>query len=91
MCGSPLSRSTQGLSETRLADARLARHQDDGALAALGLLPAALQQRQLLVAADQRRAGRAQRREAALDALAQHPRGDDRRGKALDLDRAEIP
>ena len=33
----------------------------------------------------------AQCREAALDgALAQYPRGDDRRGKALDLDRAEI-
>ena len=91
MCGSPLSRSSRRLREARLADARLARNQHDAALAGLGLLPAPLQQRQLLLAADQRRAGRAQRLEAALGpALAQHPRGHDRRGQALDLDRAEI-
>ena len=81
----------QGLREPRLADARLARNQDDRALAALGLLPAPLQQRQLLVAADERRGGRAQCRKAAFDhALAHDPRGYDRRGKALDLDRPQI-
>ncbi len=82
----------QALHETRLADTRLARNQHDGALTGLGLLPASPQQRQLLLAADQRRQVRpVPRREAALDgALAHHPRGDDRRGQALDLDRAEI-
>jgi hypothetical protein len=33
----------QRLRETRLADARLSRHQHDRAIAGLGLLPAALQ------------------------------------------------
>jgi hypothetical protein len=61
------------------------------ALAGLGLLPAPLQQRQLLVAPDERRAGRAQRLEAALGpALAQYPGGQDRRRQSLDRDRAEI-
>src|SRR5438128_2704383 len=42
----------QGLRETRLADTRLTRHQHHAPLATLGLLPPALQQRQLLVAAN---------------------------------------
>jgi hypothetical protein len=70
---------------------RLARNKHDAALAGLGLLPTALQQRQLLVAADERRAGRAQCLEAALGpTLAQYPRGRDRRCQALDLNRPEI-
>ena len=73
------------------ADAGLAGNQHDRALAALRLLPAAHQQRQLLVAADERCRGRAQRLEAALGtALAQYPRGCDRRRQASDLEGAEI-
>jgi hypothetical protein len=50
-----------------------------------------LQQPQLLVAADEWCAGRAQRLEAALGAaLAQYPCCDNRCGEALDVDRPEI-
>jgi hypothetical protein len=81
----------QGLGEARLADPRLARDQHDAALAALGLPPAPLQHRQLLVAADEWGGSRAQRLEAALGpAFAQYPRSRDRRRQALDLDGAQI-
>jgi hypothetical protein len=56
-----------------------------------GFTIAARQHRQFLVAADERRAGRTQCLEAAFGAtLAQHPQSHERRGQALDLDRAEI-
>src|SRR5262249_12339483 len=81
----------QGLYEARLADAGLAGNQYDAARHRLGLLPAATQKRQLLVAADERRADRAQCLEAALGrALAQYPRGRDRRRQTPDLDRSQI-
>ena len=57
----------QRRAEARLADAGLAREQDDAARAALRLLPAAQQQLELLVAAQQRRdAGLVQGLEAAF-------------------------
>jgi hypothetical protein len=88
LAGEPLD---EGLGEARLADAGLARQQHDAALAGRGLPPAPLQHRQLLVAADERRGGRAQRLKAALRAaLAQYPPSDDRCRQALDLDRPEI-
>jgi hypothetical protein len=88
LAGEPLD---EGLREARLADAGLAGNQHDRALAALRLLPAPQQRRQLLVAADERRGGRAQRLEPALGpALAQYPRGLDRRRQTFDLDRPEI-
>ena len=64
----------QGEDEPRLADTGLAREQHDLALAVPGLPPAVEEQRQLLVAADERRARRAvERLEAALRrALAGH-------------------
>ena len=49
----------EGGEQPRLADPGLAGQQDDPALAALGLLPAAPQQGQLLLAPDQRRQRRA--------------------------------
>src|SRR5262249_48602099 len=58
----------EGGGQARLADARLARNQNDAPAAALGLLPSAGQQLELLPAADKRGQGRApvQRVEAAL-------------------------
>ena len=91
MCGSPLSRSTNGLSDARFADAGLARDQHDAAVAALRLLPAAQEQVDLLVAADERRGGRAQRLEPALGgARAQHLPRRHILGEALERDGAEI-
>ena len=58
----------QALREAGFADPGLAGHQHDTALASLRLVPAALQQRQFLVAADERRARRAQCVEAAFGA-----------------------
>ena len=55
-----------GLGDPRLADAWLAREQDDRALSALRLLPAAQEQIDLLAAPDERRRARAQRLEPAL-------------------------
>src|SRR6516164_7722567 len=81
----------QGLGQARLADPGFAGKQHDAAFAALRLLPAPLQHRQLLVAADKRRARRAQCLEAALGAaLAQYPRSRDWSSQALDLDRVEL-
>ena len=78
--------------QTRLADPRLARQQDDMPLAVFGLLPPAQQQRDLLVAADQRRqARRLSRLEAPFGAtLAFDPPGGKRLGEAFETLRAEI-
>ena len=80
------------LRQTRFADAGFADQHHHPALAGLGLLPAALQQRQFLVAADERgQVSPVQRLEAALGgALAHHPRGRHRRAQALELDGAQI-
>src|SRR5262249_31263704 len=79
------------LSDARFADARLARYQHDGAIAAFCLLPAAHQQINLFFAADQRRSHRAQGLEAALDcALPDHLMGLHRYVKTLYFDGAEI-
>ena len=51
---------TKGLHHARLAEACRGRQQDQLALAAPGLFPAALQQGDLLLAADQRREAPAQ-------------------------------
>src|SRR5690349_19919157 len=72
----------KGLRETRLADTRFAGDQHDRALASFGLLPAALQKGQLLVSANERRAGCAQRFKTTFgSALAQYTGRDDRRNK----------
>ena len=78
--------------DARLADAGFAGDQHDLAVARLGARPAAQQQVDLLVAADQRGQRRsAQRLEPARDdARTQHLPGRHRRGDALDLDGAEI-
>jgi hypothetical protein len=80
------------LRQTRFADAGFAAQHHHPARAGLGLLPAAPQQRQLLVAADQRgRVMPAQRLEAALGAAAaHHPRRHHRRVQALQLDRTKV-
>ena len=80
------------LREARFANAGLADQHHHPALAGLGLLPAALQQRQLLVAADERgQVSPVQCLEPALgDAPAQYPRGHHRRAQALELDGAQV-
>ena len=66
----------QRCAQARLADPRLAGDQHDASFAAFRLLPAALQQIELLVAADQRCGPRTQGLEAADDpALADHAPG----------------
>src|SRR5258707_7350170 len=57
----------RGLGEARFADAGLTRYQHDRAIAAFYLLPAAHQQLDLLIAAEQWRSGHAQGLEAAID------------------------
>src|SRR5215813_13497434 len=57
----------QRFGNPRLADARLARYQHDATFATIRLLPAAHQEINLLVAADQRRPRCTQRLEAAVD------------------------
>ena len=78
--------------DARLAEAGFARDQHDLAVARLGARPAAQQQVDLLVAADQRGQRRsAQCLEPARDGTrTQHLPGRHRRGDALDLDGAEI-
>jgi hypothetical protein len=62
-----------GVSDSRLADAWFSRYESNAALATLGSLPAAQQQLDLLVWADQRRGKCAQRLEPAPDcAQAEH-------------------
>ena len=75
-----------------MPDARLTGQQDDLALAVLGLLPAAQQQRDLLVAADQRRqARRLPRLEAPFGlTLACDPPGGERLGEALEPPGPEV-
>ena len=82
----------QGEDDPRLADAGLAREQHDLALAGPGEPPAVEEQRQLLVAADERgRAGAVERLEPAFRRpLAGHAEAAHGRGKALDLGRAEV-
>ena len=82
----------QHRSQSRLADAGLADQHHHPALAGLGLPPAALQQRQFFVAANERRqVAPMPRLEAALGpALAQYSRGHHRRAQALELDGTEI-
>ncbi len=79
------------LGQPRLADPRLGRNQDDPPLARLGLGPAAQEEVDLLVAADQRRRARAQRLKAARDTAladdAPHPLPG---GKPLQRLRTEI-
>ena len=87
LAGEPLE---QGLGETRLADARLARNQHDAALAALGLLPAALQERQLLVPADERRGGPCSASKRLSAVLSPSTCQTDGLGEALKGDLAEI-
>src|ERR1700757_3589839 len=60
----PLQR---GLGEARFADAGLTRYQHDRAMAAFYLLPAAHQQLDLLITAEQWRSGHAQGLEAAIN------------------------
>ena len=80
----------QGLGEARLADAWLARDQDDATFAGLGLFPAPLQWRRLLV--DERGQCRsAQSLESARDtARTQYLPGWHRSSNAPDRDGAEI-
>src|SRR5689334_20748508 len=67
--------------EARFADAGLAGYQDDRAVAALYLLPAAHQQVYLLITAQQWRSGYAQGLETAID-CARTDDSPDRRGIA---------
>src|SRR6516225_12161073 len=78
--------------DARLADARLAGDQHDLAVARLGARPAAQEQIDFLVAAEQLAQRRsAQRLEPALDgARTHHLPSRHRRSDALYLDRAEI-
>ena len=78
--------------DARLADAGFAGDQHDLAVARLGARPAAQQQIDLLVAADQRAQRRsAQRLEPAFDeTLSQHLPTTHRLGAAVGFDRAEI-
>ena len=86
---SDLLRKRRG--EPRLADARLAGNQHHAALAALRLLPAAQQQRDFLLAPEERRLPRTQGLEAAQHpALANDPPRRLRLGKAGKRLRAEI-
>src|ERR1700757_4729491 len=83
----PLQR---GLGEARFADAGLTRYQPARAIAAFGLLPAAHQQLDLLITAEQWCSGHAQGLEAAIDGA----RTDDspdryRRAEAFDGHAAE--
>ena len=68
--------------QTRLADAGLAGQQDDMPLAVFGLLPSAQQQRDLLVAPDQRRQARRLPRLEAPFGLGPRPRPATRRAAA---------
>src|SRR5918911_353673 len=85
-------RVPDGPAEAGLADPRLADQQDALPLAGRGLPPAVEQQRQFLVAADQRqRRARLVRRESVLDrAFAPHRKGLYRRADALERARPEI-
>jgi hypothetical protein len=78
--------------EPRLADPRLAREQHDLALAVARLPPAAQQQRDLLLAADERReAPGLTRLEAALNpSLARDAPRHDRLGEALEPLRPDV-
>src|SRR6516164_11343512 len=78
--------------DARLADARLARDQHDLSVPRLGARPAAQQQIDLLLAANQRAQCRsAQRLEPALDdTLPQHLPAADRLGAARGFDCAEL-
>ena len=57
----------EGLGDTGLADPGLARDQNNAAVATLGLFPSAMEQVDLLIAANQWRHSRAHRFETALD------------------------
>jgi hypothetical protein len=90
LLGEPLH---QPSGEPGLADAGFTREQDHPALAAFRLRPAAPQQLDLLVPADQRRAagGRVQRLGVASErGRTEHPPGPHRRGEALRRDGAEL-
>ena len=78
-------------SQSRLADARLTRHQHHPAFAGLGLLPAAQRQLQFLITTDQRRRVLTQRLEAAdRAALSNNPPCALRLGKPGERLRPEV-
>ena len=87
-----LQRRDQRLCDPRLADAGLSGQQDHLSLSGLGLAPALQEQRQLLVAADDRLHRRARMcREPALQRpLAEHREGPHRLIDAFQIERPEI-
>ena len=83
---------TEGVQQPRLADARLARNQDDLAVAVLGPAPALHEHGQLVLTSDQRRQALPMEGfEAAIGgAFALNPEGGDRLCEALDQDWSEV-
>ena len=92
MCGLGLERSDQRLRDARLADAGLSGQQDHLPLAGLCLAPALEEQRQFLVAADDRlhRGARMCCEPALQHPFAEHGEGPHRLIDALQIERPEI-